>query len=64
MPNLKAEIHKKAKKLDDVCYEIRGAVLHTANQLEAAGNKIHKFNIGNPAPFGFDAPSTTRATRY
>jgi len=49
-------MHTKAKKLDSVCYEIRGPVLQTANRLEAAGNKIHKFNIGNPAKFGFDAP--------
>lgn len=47
---------KKAAKLDEVCYDIRGPVLKTAEQLEASGHKIHKFNIGNPAYYGFDAP--------
>jgi alanine-synthesizing transaminase len=46
----------KATKLDDVCYDIRGPVLQTANQMEAAGQRVHKFNIGNPAHFGFEAP--------
>ncbi len=47
---------KKAHKLDDVCYDIRGPVLQISDQLERAGHKIHRFNIGNPAHFGFDAP--------
>ena len=47
---------KKANKLNDVCYDIRGPVLQISDQLERAGNKIHRFNIGNPAHFGFDAP--------
>jgi len=47
---------KKSKKLDNVCYEIRGPVLEEAKRLESQGSKILKLNIGNPAPFGFEAP--------
>ena len=46
----------KSSKLDDVCYDIRGPVLHQANRLEEEGHKVLKLNIGNPAPFGFEAP--------
>jgi alanine-synthesizing transaminase len=47
---------KKSKKLDDVCYDIRGPVLEKARQMEEEGQKIIKLNIGNLAPFGFDPP--------
>lgn len=47
---------KKSHKLDGVCYEIRGVVLREARRLEEEGHKILKLNIGNPSPFGFDAP--------
>ncbi|MBV7299560.1 pyridoxal phosphate-dependent aminotransferase [Enterovibrio paralichthyis] len=43
-------------KLDNVCYDIRGPVMKEAKRLEEEGHKILKLNIGNPAPFGFDAP--------
>ncbi|MDA9557045.1 pyridoxal phosphate-dependent aminotransferase [Vibrio sp.] len=43
-------------KLNDVCYDIRGPVLKHAKRMEEEGHKILKLNIGNPAPFGFDAP--------
>ncbi|EPH9317262.1 pyridoxal phosphate-dependent aminotransferase [Neisseria gonorrhoeae] len=46
----------KSAKLDYVCYDIRGTVHKKALQLEEEGNKILKLNIGNPAPFGFEAP--------
>lgn len=46
----------KSQKLDDVCYDIRGPVLDEANRLEEEGHRILKLNIGNPAPFGFEAP--------
>ena len=46
----------KSSKLDDVCYEIRGPVMLEAERLEDEGHRILKLNIGNPAPFGFDAP--------
>ncbi len=43
-------------KLDNVCYDIRGPVMKEAKRLEEEGHRILKLNIGNPAPFGFDAP--------
>jgi alanine-synthesizing transaminase len=46
----------KSTKLADVCYDIRGPVLAEANRLEEEGHRIVKLNIGNPAPFGFEAP--------
>jgi alanine-synthesizing transaminase len=48
-------IHK-SKKLDDVCYDIRGPVLEKARQMEEEGHKIIKLNIGNLAVFGFEPP--------
>jgi alanine-synthesizing transaminase len=50
------KIVKKSHKLDDVCYDIRGPVLREARRMEEDGHKIIKLNIGNPSPFGFDAP--------
>src|SRR5690606_1566629 len=47
---------QKSKKLNNVCYDIRGPVLDEANRLEDEGHRILKLNIGNPAPFGFNAP--------
>ena len=47
---------KKSSKLDNVLYDVRGPVLDEANRMEAEGSKILKLNIGNPAPFGFEAP--------
>ncbi len=47
---------KKSHKLDGICYDIRGQVLREARRLEEEGHKILKLNIGNPSPFGFDAP--------
>ncbi|MES0326683.1 MAG: pyridoxal phosphate-dependent aminotransferase [Gammaproteobacteria bacterium] len=47
---------KKSHKLDNVCYDIRGQVLQEARRMEEDGHKILKLNIGNPAPFGFEAP--------
>ncbi|MCX7628112.1 MAG: pyridoxal phosphate-dependent aminotransferase [Methylophilaceae bacterium] len=46
----------KSSKLDKVCYDIRGPVLARARQMEDEGHRIIKLNIGNPAPFGFEAP--------
>jgi alanine-synthesizing transaminase len=48
-------IHKSSK-LDNVCYDIRGPVMARARQMEEEGHRIIKLNIGNPAPFGFEAP--------
>lgn len=47
---------EKSKKLDNVCYDIRGPVMEEASRMEANGMEILKLNIGNPAPFGFNAP--------
>lgn len=47
---------KRSDKLHGVCYDIRGPVLEEARRLEDEGHKILKLNIGNPAPFGFEAP--------
>ena len=47
---------RKSNKLINVCYDIRGPVLQEAKRLEEEGQRILKLNIGNPAPWGFDAP--------
>ena len=47
---------RKSKKLDNVCYDIRGPIMEHARRLEDEGHRILKLNIGNPAPFGFEAP--------
>jgi alanine-synthesizing transaminase len=47
---------RQSRKLEDVCYDIRGPVLEEAKRLEDEGRRIIKLNIGNPAPFGFEAP--------
>ena len=46
----------KSTKLEDVCYDIRGPILKAADKLEAEGKNVLKLNIGNPAPWGFNAP--------
>ena len=46
----------QSKKLQNVRYDVRGPILEEAERLEAQGHKILKLNIGNPAPFGFEAP--------
>lgn len=46
----------KSNKLANVCYDIRGPVLKHAKRLEDEGHRVLKLNIGNPAPFGFEAP--------
>ncbi len=47
---------EKSKKLDNVCYDIRGPVMDEANRMAAEGVQILRMNIGNPAPFHFTAP--------
>lgn len=49
---------KQSKKLANVLYDIRGPILEEAQRMEARGQRILKLNIGNPAPFGFEAPET------
>ncbi|MBR2561793.1 MAG: aminotransferase class I/II-fold pyridoxal phosphate-dependent enzyme [Eubacterium sp.] len=46
----------KSSKLDHVLYDVRGPVVAEAARMEEEGKKILKLNIGNPAPFGFEAP--------
>ncbi|MCG3170027.1 MAG: Glutamate-pyruvate aminotransferase AlaA [Pseudomonadales bacterium] len=46
----------KSHKLANVCYDIRGPVHARATAMEEEGHRIIKLNIGNPAPFGFEAP--------
>lgn len=47
----------KSDKLHGVCYDVRGPVLDAANEMKRQGTEILQLNIGNPAPFGFQAPS-------
>ncbi len=46
----------QSTKLHNVLYDIRGPLLRRAQQMESEGHRILKLNIGNPAPFGFEAP--------
>ena len=48
----------QSQKLQHVRYDVRGPILVEAQRLEAEGHKILKLNIGNPAPFGFEAPES------
>ncbi|HRC40558.1 pyridoxal phosphate-dependent aminotransferase [Nostocoides sp.] len=47
---------RQSSKLQNVRYDVRGPILVEAQRLEAEGHRILKLNIGNPAPFGFEAP--------
>ncbi|MBE6037105.1 MAG: aminotransferase class I/II-fold pyridoxal phosphate-dependent enzyme [Clostridiales bacterium] len=49
-------IFEKSNKLDNVLYDVRGPVVDAADAMIADGIRILKLNVGNPAPFGFDAP--------
>ncbi|WP_298251682.1 pyridoxal phosphate-dependent aminotransferase [uncultured Arthrobacter sp.] len=49
-------LYKQSEKLRNVLYDIRGPLLEHAMAMEAQGHRILKLNIGNPAPFGFEAP--------
>jgi alanine-synthesizing transaminase len=46
----------QANRLKNVRYDIRGPVLRRAQELENAGHRILKLNLGNPAPWGLNAP--------
>ena len=52
----KMKVFEKSNKLENVCYDVRGPVVEEANRMIANNMEILKLNIGNPAPFGFDAP--------
>jgi alanine-synthesizing transaminase len=47
---------RKSSKLAHVLYDIRGPIMERAKQMEDEGQQLIKLNIGNLAPFGFDAP--------
>lgn len=51
----------QAKKLANVRYDVRGPILVEAERLEAQGHRILRLNIGNTAPFGFEAPAAILA---
>ena len=55
-PQPRPRTFAQSTKLQDVLYEIRGPVHEQASRLESEGHRILKLNIGNPAPFGFEAP--------
>ncbi len=48
---------EKSHKLDNVCYDVRGPVVDEANRMIENNIDILKLNIGNPYPFGFNAPN-------
>ena len=52
---------RQSKKLQHVRYDVRGPILVEAQRLEAEGHRILKLNIGNTAPFGFEAPEAILA---
>lgn len=47
---------KKSKKLDNVCYDIRGPVVDEADRMEKGGIDSIMLNTGNTAPFNLNAP--------
>lgn len=49
-----------ASRIDQVRYEIRGALAKRARELEQQGHEIMYLNIGNPALFGLRTPETMR----
>lgn len=46
----------RSKKMNGICYEIRGPMLKEARRLEEEGYTILKLNSGNPPQFGIMAP--------
>ncbi|MEO5899719.1 MAG: pyridoxal phosphate-dependent aminotransferase [Ilumatobacteraceae bacterium] len=52
---------RQSRRLHNVRYDVRGPILVEAQRLEAEGHRILKLNIGNPAPFGFEAPEAILA---
>jgi alanine-synthesizing transaminase len=47
-----------SSKLQNVRYELRGPILHAAKKMEAEGHRILRMNLGDPAPFGLEAPES------
>lgn len=50
--------YEQAERLRGVRYDVRGATMVEASRMEAMGERILKLNIGNLAPFGFEAPES------
>lgn len=48
----------KSKKLNQVTYDVRGPVLEEANRMLRSGIDVLRLNIGNLAPYGFQAPES------
>jgi alanine-synthesizing transaminase len=51
----------QADRLKNVRYDIRGPVLRRAQELEAAGHRLLKLNLGNPEPWGLNTPEPIMA---
>lgn len=49
---------QRSERLNNVSYDLCGPVYEKAKELELQGHYITKLNIGNPAPFGFNAPES------
>ena len=49
-----------ASRVENVRYEIRGALARRARELEQQGHDILQLNIGNPGAFGLRTPETMR----
>ncbi|MGO1193042.1 MAG: aminotransferase, partial [Nesterenkonia sp.] len=52
----------QSPKLAAVRYDVRGPIAEEAARLEREGHRITRLNIGNPAPFGFEAPDSILQT--
>jgi alanine-synthesizing transaminase len=51
---------RTASRVEDVRYEIRGALARRARELDQQGHDILHLNIGNPGAFGLRTPETMR----
>ncbi|MCU1573676.1 MAG: aminotransferase [Micrococcaceae bacterium] len=49
---------QSSSRLQNVRYDLRGPVQHIAKQMEAEGHRILRMNLGDPAPFGLEAPES------
>jgi len=49
-----------ASRVEQVRYEIRGALARRAHEIEQAGQDVLHLNVGNPGRFGLHAPETMR----
>ena len=49
---------QNSSRLNHVRYDLRGPVQHVAKQMEAEGHSILRMNLGDPAPFGLEAPES------